>query len=404
MTSIRAVLGASAVVAATALTVSSASGAATANWTQERSGAAHRAWNKTEVTLTVNNVKNLKPGWGGWEIYNSSVNFEPIVVDTRLYLVQEDLDFGAQIEAKTVADAAKVWKWQRYGNPSSPPVYANGKVYWLVQGWPGYASNPNNDGNRSLLYALDPATGAVIWKVDATTGHGVGWADANLTVEGNLAVTTSRLSNGRTVYTFWNATTGAVIKEGAYQGATALGTTGAAISDGTVYLVADRLIALSLTGAVKWTSDTVPYAPLDPVATSDLVYVPGKYQVRAVKASTGALKFAIYSGGEIAVDANRIYKVSYKAGPTVSQLEAFDRWTGARAWSRNLPAGAAPWGQAPTVANGVVFTVQTNGLGAYAASNGSPLWLWAGFAEGRVVVANGKVYVTGSSGVRQFRL
>ena len=126
MTSIRAVLGASAVVAATALTVSSASGATTANWTQERSGAAHRAWNKSEVTLTVNNVNNLKPGWGGWEIYNSSVNFEPIVVDTRLYLVQENADFGAQIEAKSVlSPAAKIWKWAalqgtRRARPSTP--------------------------------------------------------------------------------------------------------------------------------------------------------------------------------------------------------------------------------------------------------------------------------------------
>jgi outer membrane protein assembly factor BamB len=150
------------------LTPSQASAAPVANWPQERGGAPHRGWNQDETTLAAGNVAGLQPGWGGRSISNSSVRFEPIVVGSTVYFVKNDDDYGARIEAKDVATATSIWWWSRNGDPMSPPISANGKLYWLVTGWPD--GRPINDGQRSMLYALDPATGSVIWKAD-TAGH-----------------------------------------------------------------------------------------------------------------------------------------------------------------------------------------------------------------------------------------
>jgi outer membrane protein assembly factor BamB len=170
-----------------------------------------------------------------------------------------------------------------------------------------------------------------------------------------------------------------------------------------VYLVADRLLALSMAGIVKWTFNGVPAGPEPPVVSSDMVYLPGQSQIVAVDPATGKKRFAIPSGGGIAVDGSRLYKVTYAADGQQSSLEAFNRRTGARLWSVPLPAGDAPERHVPTVANGIVYSVLADGAGAFAATDGRALWHWSGFGRGRVVVANANVYFD-SGGAVQFHL
>jgi hypothetical protein len=98
--------------------------------------------------------------------------------------------------------------------------------------------------------------------------------------------------------------------------------------------------------------------------------------------------------------------VTYAAGGLESSLDAYNRRTGAKLSSVPLPSGNAPSRQVPTVANGVVYTVLAHGAGAYAATDGRPVWHWTGDGQGRVVVASGNVYFGdgGSYGVVQFHL
>lgn len=115
---------------------SSASGATAANWTQDRAGAAHRGWNTNETTLDAGNVGKLVAGWNGRAIANSSGAFDSIVVGNRVYFVKDDPDSGARIEAKNASTAETIWRWSRNGDPEGPAIFANGRLYWLVSGWP----------------------------------------------------------------------------------------------------------------------------------------------------------------------------------------------------------------------------------------------------------------------------
>ena len=93
---------------------------------------------------------------------------------------------------------------------------------------------------------------------------------------------------------------------------------------------------------------------------------------------------------DVAVDADRVYLGYLNANTNVRTVTAFNRFTGARVWSKAITIAAAP-----AVANGVLYVAEgRNGVAAYNAATGAELWRRPGVANSAApVVANGRLYV-----------
>ena len=137
-----------------------------------------------------------------------------------------------------------------------------------------------------------------------------------------------------------------------------IGIAGPTIKDATTYFVGAgdgtplppwspflQLVTKSATLAPGWKSPKTSSGPATPVATSEGVYLPDKTAVSLLATATGAVKAAMLPTAaeghfrtpfDIAVDADRVY-LGYLNGTTnVRTVTAFNRYTGARVWSKPI--------------------------------------------------------------------
>ena len=170
-----------------------------------------------------------------------------------------------------------------------------------------------------------------------------------------------------------------------------------AVVNGVVYFSAQdgSLYALNAkSGAFLW-SYFVGGQPERPAVVNGVVYVGGIYYVDALDASTGTLlwnfhidNYYPYYGFPVAVANGVVYAVS-----TYHGLYALDAGTGALLWQSTALNYAH---DAPVVANGIVYGVDSDGIYALNASTGALIWRYPTFSSGTPAVANGMVYAVDS--------
>jgi hypothetical protein len=348
-------------------------GAASAEWPHQDGSAARRRWNREETALSVSNVARLMQSGG----FDEQVNQTPILAGGRLFTVSESY-YGADcpvftdssLTAATPDGTTNYWNRSFAGYTGGPPAVLNGLVYALTVNDYGCDTTTY----VTTVWALKPATGAVVWQRSFPAGAG----PYRIAVEDDLLV-----ASGGPHTWFLNAMTGAIRKK-ASLAADPLGVT---IKSGITYLMASgRVRALDKSGSPLGSWTPFSAGPGSIVATSELVYVVDETTIRAVKPLTGVQKFKVSAPPgatfwELAVDNARIYASG-------STLSAYDRYTGVRRW-------VAPLRGQHVVANGVVYVVDDKRVTAVNGATGKELWFDGddfGFSTAPVV-ANGRLYV-----------
>ncbi len=282
------------------------------------------------------------------------------------------------ISPSNVATLGLRWSTTNANNAGATPAISNGHVFVST---------------TAGLQALSTATGAVLWT--ALPGSSF---FSSPSVPGNAVYVSDYASN---MYAL-NFTTGAVTwttTVGSY-------TLGSPVyAAGMVYIGCGdhKLYALSAaTGKIAWTYTTGSNIDASPSVVAGVVYVGSEdHSLYALNATTGALLWSYATGSEIeatpavanglvyvASDDGKIYALRVAGSPIDS-----------------LPAGSLVWSNtgvtfaAPAVADGMVF-YGLNTLYAANARTGAVAWSFAPDTQlrGHVLVANGVVYATSTSG------
>ena len=409
----RLALGSILAVVAVPMLAVPASGASGADWPQARASAAHRGWNKNETTISTAKVSKLRAKWAtGVAINGEYGTAEAVVAGGRLFTFTVTGTYETArttLVARDAVTAKALWTRTFEGGIRAAPAVAGGRLYLAT---PRYTvANGVVLSAEYQLWALNPSTGAKVWMRSYASDEPE--IDA-LAVDGNRIALVHWFDVG--YYRAWLWSAEGVLKatwtSGEYDFWAGNGPT---ISNGVIYLLAaneDGGFTEAYSPAGKpltgWRSVQMGQAPQLPAAAGDLVYWADKTSVVVTDTLTGKAKEEMRpttAEGHFrdrlapAVDGQRLYLVYRSATTNVPTLTAFNRFTGARVWSRTIGAVMAP----PTVANGVVFAAEgAQGVAAYAATTGAELWRQPGVANSSPpVVANGRLYVGWRSGSDQ---
>jgi outer membrane protein assembly factor BamB len=282
------------------------------DWPQFKYSAAENPFNPAETTISVSNVGSLQTAWVR-QFSTAKFISVPLVSGGHLF----SLISGGVISMKATTGKTR-WRIQLAGVNSGRIGTANGVVYVTT---------------LNHLYALDEATGALLWDIQGPFGNG------------------SVVISGGTVYVGYNpiyaidATTG----EERWHFDTGWGDPFPVVANGIVYTrQTDKLIALDAsTGTTLW---TVPEEyPL-------LLYKTTLYALwglHALDATTGTSKWWDEKFGGALVAANgRVYATTPEGG-----WGALNAGTGNVLWSRPYPL------QYASVANGVVYALEGQASG-----------------------------------------
>lgn len=392
------VAGAAAGLTATgALSGVPGAGATSTSWVQFHQGYAHTGWNSTESILNPGNVSRLhvvaSSTTGG--LAGTSVG-SPIIVDSRVFvlggnwqqptLVATDrsgrllwsttlgadaqpselasggglvvVGIGPTLRAYSQSSGARVW---------SAPI---GGQYDSTRG-PTVAGSQVFAASGTSVYALSLSTGARQWvrQLNESVSSFVAYAQGRVfvaTYEGATTAYSLRALSSSTGATLWRVTG----VGGVYGG-------GPAVKDGVVYLAGNR-------------------------SGSD----GGGVSLTALRASDGTKLWSRLAGDDVhsiaAVDASRAY-----VGTIDGSVHAFNKSTGALVWA--TPATGEEIWSSISSANGVLYLTRDSGaVQALNAATGALLWSSAVTTDSAqmssVAVADGRIYVGGTTGVTVFGL
>lgn len=133
------------VVVASAIALAVPASASATDWTQFRSDAAQTGVNTAETTLTPASVGGLQPAWSksvGSPIYLAA----PLVVGAKTFISADE-----SVSAFSTSTGTPLWTFvPPVGQLSHPIAEGGGRIFAQSVDGP--------------LYALDAATGAVVWK------------------------------------------------------------------------------------------------------------------------------------------------------------------------------------------------------------------------------------------------
>lgn len=305
------------------------------DWPQFNFDAGHDGYNPYETILSAANVGSVTLKWS----YPNAVAGQPVLVNGVVYFSTSSYFSSNSVYAVDAASGALIWKYDGIGPVFASPAVANGKVYV-------------SDGD--YMYAFDAATGAMVWGYDLPAGAQY----CSPTVVDNVVYIGS---DDHKVYAF-NGTSGTIL----------------------------------------WTYTTAGSIYTTPAVANGLLYVSsGPGIVYALNAGTGALVWKKQFGSTIgppkslagtqggqAVANGVLYVEVQRSGPTYD-LYALDAGTGALIW-RAASVGYAT----PAIANGVVYAATGDQISALNAATGATIWQSQVYGAARSpVVANGVVYV-----------
>lgn len=278
----------------------------------------------------------------------------PVLANGTIYLTS----YNGYLFALSASDGHQLWRFHADdAYAGGPPTVANGVVYF------GAANAcPSTGTSTPYLYAINAATGMLIWRVVGTDFPGKLLVANGVVYAGSCegVVTAYRTTDGRQV---WSKNLGS-----------GCGTT--LIGDAAhLYVNAHcvGIFALRLSdGSTQWNQ------PLDvsgtPLLMGSVLYV-GSY---ALRASDGASVHIFQTSDSFGTDA--IANDTVFISSTLA-LSAWDTTTGTRLWQIKTPDNQFHYQFIYGVENGVLYTGDTqnslfdNGrLYAYQTANGAQLW------------------------------
>lgn len=302
-------------------------------------------------------------------IPTSGLGSEPAVVDGVVYVGSYGRKSLFAYDAET---GDELWSFETKHRVSSSPAVMDGKVYFGDRG--------------GLLYALNADTGEVVWE------FGVGAEEATPTVYDDKVFVSPD-----TTYAI-DAETGEEIWSSDYTG-WAKG--GPAVSEGEVYVGRGELRGLDAeTGEQNWsleldessiTGETVSDGVVYVGSMSGIFYAVDVDSQEVIWESEG---FLTSPPNEATVDDERVY-FFIDRGRGERGLSARDKQTGEEVWFHRAI------GTRPTVADDVVYLVNTNFL-ALDAESGERLWgesTLGGYppASTSPVVVDERIYICGAT-------
>ncbi|PSK95986.1 outer membrane protein assembly factor BamB [Murinocardiopsis flavida] len=355
------------------------------------------------------------PGFQPWSVRTGGpIDWSPVVADGTVYAGSCDHKVYA-LDART---GQRRWRFTVHNGPTTMA----GAPAVAVHDGTVYAASTSDPVRTGVVFALDAATGRVVWRRDLPAGV----RSSPAVVDGALYVG----CDDESLYRI-DAATGDTQWRAAMPGP--CGTASPAVADGRVFMkVRAASYQLGLADALHADGDPAQVMALD-AATGDLLWShalrernagPDTGAVRdgvlyigsssgelsALSAETGTplwtlltQKRTIATGQHIsgftepAVTADRVY-----TGGQNGMLSAFDRKTALRRWyqEHTWPYGAA------AVAGSTVYTARRDGLlSASSAKTGDPVWaavLLGGRDCTAPTVAHGAVYVGSGSWIAAY--
>jgi uncharacterized delta-60 repeat protein len=353
-----------------------------ADWPMLQFGPEHSGTNPFETGLSPGNVKHLKV-LRRTALAPSGTHQTPAELGGVVYAVGST-GILAGIDATT---GGKVWTSLQVPGASPPAVDGNAVV---VGSTDGYA------------HGLDPGSGDSLWTRNLSSGTG-----------GPAAIANGVAYLGTTTGKVWAIDTLTGVRVPSWTVFTAGGGVGGApaVADGVVYFGASdgKVYALDASSGAAiggWpvvASATANFASSPAVDGGSLFIAGQDSKLYALDAETGAPLWTGILGGASTSSPSVVDGTVY-VGANDGKVYAFDEDTGASLWSTQL---GGPVGSSPAVANGVVYaTVQSKKkLFALDAGTGAKLRTIATKTNpSSAIVANGDVYVSGTTGLQAFGL
>lgn len=351
------------------------------NWPMFHFDQCHTGFNQYERILTPATVGNLVQDWF-YPVSASTdhaITSSPVLVNGVVYIVSPD----GPVLALNANTGALVWE---------KDINAIGSVDVVKNVL--YVSSFS--ANASYVYALDPATGSVIWQV--ATSNAV--ESSPTAVDGIVYVNTYKN------FLALDARTGALIWQ---QPTDSVAYGSPAVVNGIVYNGSGvgTLYALNArNGALLWKKMVGTAINGSPAVLDKLVYVssynsPGVFSLYALNVTTGALYFQHPVNDSLTFsDASPALAGGIAFVSSDSTVWALDALSGALHWKYS---GAYGYGQsAPAVANDVLY-VGSSGTGTvrslYAIDAGLGTLLWRNDFQSShsnlssPAIANGVLYI-----------
>jgi outer membrane protein assembly factor BamB len=293
------------------------------DWPQYRFAPDHAGLNPYENVLNTSNVAGLTMKWNDIQGYSS-----PTVVGGVVYVGSHD----DNLYALDAATGTVLWTYTTGNYIDSTPAVVNGAVYF--GGWDDY------------FYALNASDGTLLWKFFA---------------DGFVSSSPS-------------------------------------VANGVVYFGNDMGVVYALdaaSGTKLWSYDTGQHAATSsPTLAAGMEFIQAYYHLYAFDAVTGQMVWTYTTGGVGSSTPAYANGILYAGGGDMFCLYAFKATTGQLLWKYQTSPSLVD--SSPAVANGLVYFGSQNGLYALNANTGVLVWKYAsgGFADSSPVVANGVLYAT----------
>jgi outer membrane protein assembly factor BamB len=357
------------------LTTSAASG--TGDWPMFADGPAHDGVNRAEHILSPTTVSGLRVthSFTSWVPLTRAGGYQTIVGGFGYSAITGPHYSHGYIAAFRLSDGTKVWSHRIFAcNSGTAPAVMDGKAF--VEG----------DG---AVYAYNATTGRLQWTT-ALANPGGCYPDNPVTVTAGIVYASQFSSTtGESVFAL-NPATGAVLWSADPGGCCA---SPVAISGGLAYVDTSHLTAYNaVTGAQVFSSPTsIAFAQV--AISGGIAFLFNGMQLDALSASTGALLWsaslsASSTVGSEAVDGNALVVTNNH------EVAAFSATSGAQLWRLDSGSASTDY-QTPSIANGVVYAA-SYGLGVQALNEATGAVLYVTPAMGCInaVVSRGSVYAT----------
>jgi outer membrane protein assembly factor BamB len=371
---------------------------AAVNWMQSYHDGGHTGYNPSETTLSMANVSGLQLSWG--QSVDCGMTAFALSNGIIYALGQGDCNGNWDLAAIDATTGAKKWTVPTGSGGNFPVVAAAGNLVFSVCGFV-------NDTSHSVggICAYRKSTGKQVWR----------WSNQCHCLPESGVQSGPAYSNGVLYFGYANGGAGGaeyVVAADAVTGNTVwthgtgssntLGTATIAVRNHAVYFSCagannfHGLCSIAQSdGTSNWAVD-IGTGVGAITATADTVYVNlafGSSSLVALEASTGATKWS-FGAGQVgnqrpaAVAGKDVYYVDDD-----HILYDLRTWNGKARWS--LAANAA---SAPSVANGILYvdgSTHWPAVSAYNAFTGAPLWSSPGVQGGLFpppIVADGILY------------
>jgi outer membrane protein assembly factor BamB len=336
------------------------------NWAQFRYSSLHKGVNPFENVLSTSTVGAIDLHWSfktGSFIGLSS----PAVVNGVVYFGSSDHN----LYALDAATGALLWTFATGNSIDSSPAVVNGVVY--------FGSFDKN------VYAINASTGALLWKF--TTGSFIASspAVANGVVYIGSEDNNLYAINASTGIQLWKFATGGVVDSSP------------AVANGVVYVGSDDANVYAVkasTGVQLWKVPTGSFINSSPAVANGVVYIgSADKNLYAINATTGILLWKFATGNFIQVNSPAVANAVVYIGSDDFSLYAVNAHTGVLVWKYTTGSDLS---SSPAVANGVVYVGSFDGnIYAFDARFGTLLWQYptGSSVESSPAVVNGVVYV-----------